>query len=66
MKWDPAKEQFLNDPDAERSLASAGDVASLITGSYNAFFVGYNSYSGPGMFMSNQAFIHNAPWLPNV
>jgi hypothetical protein len=54
--------QNLNDPDAERSLASAGDVSSLITGSYNAFFVGFNSYSGPGMFMSNAAFTHNAPW----
>lgn len=52
----------LNDPDASKALSSAGDVSSLIAGSYNAFFQGYNSYSGSGMFMSNAAFSHNAPW----
>ena len=52
----------LNAPDAARSLASAGDVSSLIAGGYNTFFSGHQSYNGPGMFMSNAAFTHNAPW----
>jgi len=52
----------LNDPDAGRSLSSAGDVESLISGSYNTWFNGVYNYSGPGMFLSNQAFQHTAPW----
>jgi hypothetical protein len=52
----------LNAPDAGRSLATAGDVESLIGGAYNTWFNGIYSYSGPGMFLSNAAFQHNAPW----
>jgi hypothetical protein len=51
-----------NDADAERALATPGDVESLIAGSYNSWFNGVYSYSGPGMFLSNAAFQHNAPW----
>lgn len=51
-----------NAPDAARSLASAGDVESLIAGSFNTWFNGVNSYYGPGMYLSNAAFQHNAPW----
>jgi len=51
-----------NAPDAARSLSSAGDVESLISGSYNTWFDGVYNYSGPGMFLSNQAFQHTAPW----
>jgi hypothetical protein len=51
-----------NDPDAARSLSSAGDVESLIAGSFNTWFNGVYAYGGPGMFLSNAAFQHNAPW----
>jgi hypothetical protein len=51
-----------NAPDASRSLASAGDVESLISGSFNTWFHGWAAYGGPAMFMSNAAFQHNAPW----
>jgi hypothetical protein len=51
-----------NSADAERALASPGDVESLIAGSLNSWFSGIASYSGPGMFLSNAAFQHNAPW----
>ncbi|MDH5758941.1 MAG: hypothetical protein OEZ65_05080 [Gemmatimonadota bacterium] len=52
----------LNDADAARALSAAGDVESLITGGYNTWFNGVYSYSGPGLFLSNSAFQHNAPW----
>ena len=52
----------LNDPDAERSLATAGDVESLISGAYNTWFRGVYDYSGPGMFLSAASFQHTAPW----
>lgn len=52
----------LNDPDAERSLSTAGDVLSLIGGSYNSWFYGNYSYFSAGMALSNAAFQHNAPW----
>ncbi len=52
----------LNDPDAERSLATATDVLSLIGGSFNSWFYGNYAYYGPGMATSNAAFQHNAPW----
>lgn len=51
-----------NAADAERALASPGDVESLIAGALNSWFSGIASYSGPGMFLSNAAFQHNAPW----
>ena len=51
-----------NDPDAARSLASAGDVVSLIGGSFNSWFYGNYNYNGPAMAVSNAAFQHNAPW----
>lgn len=52
----------LNDPDAGRSLSTAGDVESLISGAYNTWFSGVYSTGGPSAIMSNQAFQHNAPW----
>lgn len=51
-----------NDADASRALATAGDVESLIAGGYNTWFNGAYSYNGPGLFLSNASFQHNAPW----
>ncbi|MEJ2185335.1 MAG: hypothetical protein P8Z36_05295 [Gemmatimonadota bacterium] len=51
-----------NEPDASRALQTAGDVQSLISGTFNTWFNGSYSYSGPSMFLSNQAFQHAAPW----
>ena len=51
-----------NDADAGRALNTAGDVVSLIGGSYNTWFNGVYSYSGPGLFLSNASFQHTAPW----
>ncbi len=51
-----------NDPDAARSLATPGDVLSLIGGAYNNWFYGNYSYYSAGMALSNAAFQHNAPW----
>jgi hypothetical protein len=51
-----------NAPDAGRALQSAGDVESLIAGSYNSWFRGTYDYSGPGLFLSNASFQHTAPW----
>ncbi len=52
----------LNDPDAARSLATPGDVLSLIGGAYNSWFYGNYDYNSAGMAISNAAFQHNAPW----
>lgn len=52
----------LNDPDAARSLATPGDVLSLIGGSFNNWYYGNYSYYGAGMALSNAGFQHNAPW----
>lgn len=52
----------FNSADAERALATPGDVESLITGAYNTWFNGVYSSSGPGAFLSNASFQHNAPW----
>jgi hypothetical protein len=51
-----------NDADAGRALLTAGDVESLVSGSLNSWFNGISAYAGPGMFLSNAAFQHNAPW----
>lgn len=51
-----------NDPDADRSLVTAGDVISLVGGSFNSWFYGNYNYYGPAMATSNAAFQHNAPW----
>ncbi|HSW31037.1 MAG TPA: hypothetical protein VLH75_16250 [Longimicrobiales bacterium] len=51
-----------NDADAFRALASSGDVESLIAGGYNTIFNGVYSDAGPGLFLSNASFQHNAPW----
>ena len=51
-----------NSADQSRALATPGDVESLIGGGYNTFFNGSYSYSGPGLFLSNQSFQHTAPW----
>lgn len=52
----------LNDPDANRAIASAGDVESLVAGGFNTWFNGMYNYNGPGLFMSNASFQHTAPW----
>lgn len=51
-----------NDADAGRALNTAGDVVSLIGGSYNTWFNGVYAYGGPGLFLSNASFQHTAPW----
>ena len=51
-----------NNADAARALATPGDVESLLAGGYNTYFNGSYSYSGPGLFLSNQSFQHVAPW----
>ena len=51
-----------NDADASRALTTAGDVESLIVGGFNTVHNGVYSYSGPGLFLSNASFQHNAPW----
>jgi len=51
-----------NAPDAERSLSTAGDVESLIAGSFNTWFSGTYSFRGPGLFLANASFQFNAPW----
>jgi len=52
----------FNDPDAARSLATPGDVLSLIGGTYNTWFYGNYSYYSAGLALSNAAFQHTAPW----
>jgi len=52
----------LNSADADRALATAGDVESLISGSLNSWFWGVHAYGGSSMFMSNASFQHTAPW----
>ena len=51
-----------NDPDAERSLGSAGDVESLVAGAFNTWFSGTYEFDGAGSFLSNAAFQFNPPW----
>lgn len=51
-----------NAPDARRALSTAGDVESLISGAFNTWFTAGHSFNGPGPFLSNMAFQHNAPW----
>ncbi|HEU0078691.1 MAG TPA: hypothetical protein VFQ76_13650, partial [Longimicrobiaceae bacterium] len=49
-----------NDPDRERALATAGDVESLISGSYQRWWLAENSVAGPNMFLSAASFQHSA------
>lgn len=51
-----------NAPDAARAIATPGDVEALIGGTYNTWWTGIGSYNGPGPYLSNQSFQHNAPW----
>lgn len=48
-----------NEPDAERALASAGDVESLIGGAYRTWYLGQDNYDGAGMFLSAMSFQHS-------
>jgi hypothetical protein len=50
-----------NAPDRSRALATAGDVESLIGGSFSSWS-GILEYGGPTMALSNVAFEHTAPW----
>ena len=52
----------LNEPDQTRALETAGDLESLVAGSFNTWFGGTYDYSGPGLFLSNASFQHTAPW----
>ncbi len=51
-----------NAPDASRVIASAADVDSLVSGTYNTWFRGIYAYHGPGMGLSAASFQHSAPW----
>jgi hypothetical protein len=51
-----------NAPDAQRALSTPGDIESLVAGAYNTWFNGTYTYYGPGLFLSNASFQHNAPW----
>lgn len=51
-----------NSADAERALETSGDVEALIAGSYNSWYSGNHSSGGAGLFLSNAAFHHTAPW----
>jgi hypothetical protein len=51
----------MNDPDAERALATPGDVESLIAGGFQAWY-GCMYYDGPTMWISNASGEHVAPW----
>src|SRR3989338_8700845 len=53
--------QNPNAPDADRALASAGDVESLIAGAYTRWLYAQD-YNGPSMMMSVAAGQHAAPW----
>lgn len=40
----------------------AWNVEALISSSFNQYFRGHANVRGPGLFLSNAAFQHNAPW----
>ena len=42
-----------NEPDADRALATPGDIEALVAGSYNAWFNGTYHFEGLGLFLSN-------------
>jgi hypothetical protein len=52
----------LNDPDRERALATPGDVETLISGAYQAWWYVQNSYYSYGMASSVMADMHSASW----
>ncbi len=54
-----------NDPDTGRVLRNSSDLESLVAGSYNTWFNGIYSDSGPGLFLSNQSFQQTAAWGNN-
>lgn len=50
---------------AERTInvVSAREIVEYAIGSaYQMWFAGHYSYNGPGLFLSNAAFQHSAPW----
>ncbi|HEU0298166.1 MAG TPA: hypothetical protein VFR37_01905 [Longimicrobium sp.] len=49
-----------NDPDRERALATAGDVESLIAGSWQRWYLAEHSVAGPNLFLSAASFQHSA------
>lgn len=49
-----------NAPDAERALAEAGDVESLISGSFGQWWNTSHHVSGPAPIMANQTFMWSA------
>ncbi|HET7275829.1 MAG TPA: hypothetical protein VFI91_11745 [Longimicrobiaceae bacterium] len=49
-----------NDADADRALATAGDVESLISPAYFTWWYGGTSTDGPAMFLSVQSYQHSA------
>jgi hypothetical protein len=53
-----------NAPDRERALEDAGDLESLISGSFNAWWSGQSAFGGLRMALSTTAFEHSA-WPAN-
>lgn len=47
-----------NAPDREQALASPGDIQSLVTSSFQQWWLGQYTYGAAGLFMSNVAFQH--------
>lgn len=56
-----------NEPEAQRALATAGDVESLVGGAFRQYFYsGVNgNYNGPSYFLAAMAFQHSA-WPANA
>lgn len=50
----------LNDPDASRALAAAGDVESLVAGSFGQWWTQAHSVSGNPPILANQSFMWSA------
>ncbi|HEX7049187.1 MAG TPA: RagB/SusD family nutrient uptake outer membrane protein [Longimicrobiales bacterium] len=55
----------LNDADAGRALTTAGDVESLVAGSFAQWWQGSARYEGPSFLLSAMSFQHSA-WPANA
>lgn len=54
-----------NEPDAGRALTTAGDVESLVAGSFSRVWIANQRYEGPSFLLSAMAFQHSA-WPANA
>lgn len=52
--------QNLNSPDADRALASPGDVESLIGGAFRTWWIAQKSYDSGGLALSTTAWEHSS------